>query len=64
LLIEWVAPRSTEIHCGSLNVLDHRVVVLPSVAALAGVPAFSVDDAVVVLPATTGWRRACPTGCR
>src|SRR6266568_6988513 len=42
-------PRSTSSHCGSANALDHRVPVLPSVAADAGVPAFSVLEAVVVL---------------
>jgi hypothetical protein len=45
-----VAPRSTWIHCGSLNALDQRVPALPSVAYEAGVPAFSVEDAVVGLP--------------
>jgi hypothetical protein len=45
-----VAPRSTCSHCGSLKALDHRVPVLPSVAAEAAVPAFSTDDAVVDLP--------------
>src|ERR1700751_6066293 len=44
------APRSTCNHCGSLYALDHRVPVLPSTAALAGVPAFSVDEAVAGLP--------------
>src|SRR6266568_510534 len=39
------APRSTCSHCGSEKALDHRVVVSPSTAALAGVPAFSTDDA-------------------
>jgi hypothetical protein len=34
------------IHCGSLNALDHRVPGLLSYAADAGVPAFSVDEAV------------------
>jgi hypothetical protein len=43
-------PRSTCSHCGSLNWLDQRVPVLPSTAAEAGVPAFSVDDAVAGLP--------------
>src|SRR6185369_9666641 len=38
-------PRSTWIHCGSLNALDQRVPVLPSNAADAGNVAFSVDDA-------------------
>jgi hypothetical protein len=42
-------PRSTRSHCGSLNWLDQRVPVLPSTAAEAGVPAFSVDDAVAGL---------------
>jgi len=41
-----VPPRSTCSHCGSLNADDQRVVVLPSKAALAGVPAFSVDEAL------------------
>ena len=45
-----MAPRSTWIHCGSLNALDQRVPVLPSTAAEAGVPAFSVDEAVAALP--------------
>ncbi len=45
-----VAPRSTWSHCGSLNALDQRVPVLPSTAAEAGVPAFSVEDAVAGLP--------------
>src|SRR5947209_7293017 len=49
-LMEWVEPRSTWIHCGSLNALDHRVPVLPSVAALAGYAPLSVEDAVVGLP--------------
>jgi hypothetical protein len=40
-----VWPRSTRIHCGSLNWLDQRVPVLPSTAAVAGVPAFSWDEA-------------------
>ncbi len=40
-----VAPRSTWIHCGSLNALDHRVPVFPSTAADAGVVAVSVDEA-------------------
>ena len=42
-VIVCVEPRSTWIHCGSLKALDQRVPVLPSVAPLAGVPAFSVD---------------------
>src|SRR5882762_3013593 len=48
-VIECVAPRSTWIHCGSLDALDQRVAVLPSVAAAAVKPAWS-DDAVVGLP--------------
>src|ERR1051326_8749597 len=45
--IACVAPRSTWSHCGSLNADDQRVPVFPSVALAAGVPAFSVEDAVV-----------------
>src|SRR5882672_3785102 len=44
-----VAPRSTCSHCGSLAALDQRVPVLPSTAEEAGVPTFSVDDAVAGL---------------
>jgi len=33
-LIVRVLPRSTRIHCGSLNALDHRVPPLPSTARL------------------------------
>src|ERR1041384_5068615 len=44
------APRSTYIHCGSLNALAQRVPVLPSNAALAGVPAPSDDAAVAGRP--------------
>jgi hypothetical protein len=43
-------PRSTWIHCGSLNALDQRVAALPSTAALAGVSADSELDAVAVRP--------------
>src|SRR6266702_5941381 len=43
-------PRSTWIHCGSEKAEDHRVPGLPSTAAPAGVPAFSMDDAVTGLP--------------
>src|SRR5947207_2769372 len=46
-------PRSTSSHCGSENALDHRVPVLPSVAADAGVPAFSAEEAVAVLLSAT-----------
>src|SRR5262245_50718692 len=45
-----VAPRSTCSHWGSENALDHRVPGLPSRAALAGVPAFSVEEAEAVFP--------------
>src|SRR5690348_13447519 len=45
-----VAPRSTWIHCGSLNADDQRVPVLPSTAAEAGKVAFSVDEAVAGRP--------------
>jgi len=51
--IDWDDPRSTSSHCGSLNALDHRVPVLPSTAAEAGNEAFSVEDAVAVLPSAT-----------
>src|SRR5579859_5846478 len=46
-------PRSTSSHCGSENALDHLVPVLPSTAADAGVPAFSVEEAVAVLFSAT-----------
>ena len=46
-------PRSTSSHCGSENALDQRVPVLPSTAAAAGVPAFSVEEAVAVLFSAT-----------
>src|SRR6267154_3603972 len=45
----WLEPRSTSSHCGSEKALDQRVPVLPSTASAAGVPAFSVEDAVAVL---------------
>ncbi len=45
-------PRSTWIHCGSDGELDQRVPALPSNAEAAGVPAFSLDEAVA------GWPRA------
>src|SRR4051812_49220665 len=45
-----VAPRSTWIHCGSLNALDQRVPRLPSTAEDAGKAATSEDDAVAGLP--------------
>jgi hypothetical protein len=45
-----VAPRSMLSHCGSLNVLDQRVLVFPSTAADAGVDAFSLDEEVAGLP--------------
>jgi hypothetical protein len=43
-------PRSTCTHCGSEAAELQRVPSLPSVAAVAGVPAFSVDEAVVGWP--------------
>src|SRR5215475_3400841 len=49
-LTDALAPRSTSSHCGSLKALDQRVPVLPSTALDAGNVAFSVDDAVAVLP--------------
>ncbi len=50
-LIDAEAPRSTWSHCGSLKALAQRVpVVFPSKAAEAGVPAFSVEEAVAALP--------------
>jgi hypothetical protein len=49
-LIVAVLPRSTCSHCGTLNALDQRVPALPSTAADAGVPAFSVEEAVAVRP--------------
>ena len=49
----WDEPRSTSSHCGSENADDQRVPVLPSVASAAGVPAFSVEEAVVVLFSAT-----------
>src|ERR1051326_9389592 len=58
-LIDAVAPRSTCSHCGSLNAEDQRVPVLPSVASAAGVPAFSVEDAVVGLPWESSVGAAC-----
>src|ERR1700759_3585944 len=47
--MDWEEPRSTSSHCGSEKALDQRVPVFPSTAAEAGVPAFSVEDAVAVL---------------
>jgi hypothetical protein len=38
-------PRSTWIHCGSLNALDHRVPTLPSKAAAADSPASWTEEA-------------------
>src|ERR1700761_7352620 len=49
----WDEPRSTSSHCGSENADDHLVPVLPSTAAEAGVPAFSVEEAVAVLFSAT-----------
>src|SRR5256885_992263 len=44
--IDWVEPRSTWIHCGSLQALAQRVPVLPSTAFAATYPAPSLDEAV------------------
>ena len=49
-LIRYDWPRSTWIHCGSLNALDQRVPALPSVALAAPSVAFSTEDAVVGRP--------------
>src|ERR1700757_1312551 len=49
----WDEPRSASSHCGSENADDHLVPVLPSTAADAGVPAFSVEEAVAVLFSAT-----------
>src|SRR5690348_10613071 len=49
----YVAPRSTCIHCGSENALDHRVPVLPSTARFGPVPAFSLPELVAVLLSAT-----------
>src|ERR1035437_10109719 len=57
-----VAPRSTCSHCGSLNADDQRVPVLPSTAADAGVPAFSVEEAVAALPCEMFGSAARATG--
>src|SRR6185312_6460494 len=54
-----VAPRSTWIHCGSAAALDQRVPSLPSTAAEAGVPAFSVDEALAALPCDSSETSAC-----
>src|SRR5690242_20093485 len=61
-VMAWVEPRSTCSHCGSANADDHRVPSSPSVAELAGVPAFSVDDAVVGLPCESRVSAACALG--
>src|ERR671921_32743 len=45
-----VAAGATWIHCGSLNADDQRVPVFPSTALVAGVPAFSVEDAAAGFP--------------
>src|SRR5690349_7883232 len=44
------APRSTWSHWESVFALDQRVPRLPSKAAAAGVPAFSVEEEVAVFP--------------
>src|SRR5690348_17132885 len=57
-----VAPRSTWIHCGSLNPLDQRVPVLPSTAFAGPRLAFSLDDEVAGRPCDSRVlaARACP----
>src|ERR1700750_453222 len=47
--MDWEEPRSTSSHWGAEKAEDQRVPVLPSTAAEAGVPAFSVEEAVAVL---------------
>src|SRR5256885_17215661 len=49
-LMACVPPRSTWIHCGSLNPLDQRVPVFPSTAFAGPRPAFSLDDEVAGWP--------------
>src|ERR1700743_2497452 len=61
-LTDAVAPRSTWIHCGSVNALDQRVPGLPSVAWPAGKVAFSREDAVVGLPWDSRVGAACAVG--
>jgi heme exporter protein A len=51
-------PRSTWSHWGSLKALDHRVPRLPSTASAAGVPLFSVEEAVAGLVRVAGGRLA------
>src|SRR5258706_3998634 len=47
--IDWVAPRSTWIHCGSLKALDQRVPVFPSTALPGTRVVFSLDEEVAGL---------------
>ncbi len=54
-----VAPRSTRIQEGSAKQDAHRVPVLPSTAALAGVPAFSSHDEVADFPWDSSESAAC-----
>ena len=50
-----LAPRSTWIHCGSLNALDQRVPALPSTAADAGKAAVLSEDEAVAAGERLGW---------
>src|SRR3954447_23155387 len=52
-------PRSTRSHCGSLQALPQRLVVLPSTAAAAGAPPFSVDEASAGRPCESNVSAAC-----
>src|SRR3954468_10974838 len=54
-----VPPRSTRSHCGSLQALPHRVVALPSTAAAAGAPPFSVEEASAGRPCESSESAAC-----
>src|ERR1700750_2623929 len=51
--MDWEEPRWTPSHWGSEKAEDQRVPVLPSTAAEAGVPAFSVEEAVAGLFSAT-----------
>jgi hypothetical protein len=62
-LTECAAPRSTDSHCGLANAEDQRVPVLPSTALVAGVPTFSVEDAVTAAPRDSSPVCGCPGGC-
>jgi hypothetical protein len=57
-VIDFIEPRSTVIHCGSLDADDQRVPVLPSTAFAASYPAPWIDDAVAVPFSTSSERTA------